>query len=64
MVDVAFSGVSSRIAGAGFAHLEFDQIQLARTARLKRKPVVAGGLLKYVHGGEYHAYNPDVVMSL
>jgi glutamate synthase (NADPH/NADH) large chain len=23
-----------------------------------------GGLLKYVHGGEYHAYNPDVVMSL
>ena len=64
VVDVAFSGVSSRIAGAGFAHLEFDQIQLARTARLKRKPVVAGGLLKYVHGGEYHSYNPDVVMSL
>ena len=64
VVDVAFRGVSSRIAGAGFAHLEFDQIQLARTARLKRKPVVAGGLLKYVHGGEYHAYNPDVVMSL
>ncbi len=64
VVDVAFSGVSSRIAGAGFAHLEFDQAQLARTARLKRKPVVAGGLLKYVHGGEYHAYNPDVVMSL
>lgn len=64
VIDVAFSGVSSRIAGAGFAHLEFDQIQLARAARLKRKPVVAGGLLKYVHGGEYHAYNPDVVMSL
>ena len=64
VVDVAFSGVSSRIAGAGFAHLEFDQVQLARTARVKRKPVVAGGLLKYVHGGEYHAYNPDVVMSL
>ena len=21
-------------------------------------------MLKYVHGGEYHAYNPDVVMSL
>lgn len=64
VVDVAFSGVSSRIAGAGFAHLEFDQIQLARAARLKRKPVTAGGLLKYVHGGEYHAYNPDVVVSL
>lgn len=23
-----------------------------------------GGLLKYVHGGEYHMYNPDVVMTL
>ena len=64
VVEMAFRGVSSRIAGAGFAHLEFDQKQLACMARLKRKPVVAGGLLKYVHGGEYHAYNPDVVMSL
>ena len=64
VVAMAFRGVSSRISGAGFAHLEFDQKQLARSARLKRKSVVAGGLLKYVHGGEYHAYNPDVVMSL
>ncbi|MDA8947158.1 glutamate synthase large subunit [Luminiphilus sp.] len=64
VVAMAFRGVSSRISGAGFAHLEFDQKQLARAARLKRKSVVAGGLLKYVHGGEYHAYNPDVVMSL
>ncbi|HBK47349.1 MAG TPA: hypothetical protein DDZ67_13135, partial [Xanthomonadaceae bacterium] len=23
-----------------------------------------GGLLKYVHGGEYHMYNPDVVLTL
>jgi glutamate synthase (NADPH/NADH) large chain len=23
-----------------------------------------GGLLRYVHGGEYHQYNPDVVQSL
>ena len=64
VVSMAFRGVSSRISGAGFAHLEFDQKQLALSARLKRKSVVAGGLLKYVHGGEYHAYNPDVVMSL
>ena len=29
------------------------------------KPRIAslnqGGLLKYVHGGEYHCYNPDVI---
>ena len=64
VVDVAFSGVTSRVEGATFAHLEYDQQQIARAARIARKPVVAGGLLKYVHGGEYHAYNPDVVMSL
>ena len=23
-----------------------------------------GGLLKFVHGGEYHAYNPEVVKKL
>src|SRR5690606_16964449 len=28
------------------------------------KPLVQGGLLKYVHGQEYHAFNPDVVMTL
>ena len=64
VVDVAFKGVTSRVEGATFAHLEYDQQQIARAARIARKPVVAGGLLKYVHGGEYHAYNPDVVMSL
>jgi glutamate synthase (NADPH/NADH) large chain len=26
--------------------------------------VDVGGLLKYVHGGEYHMYNPDVVTTL
>ena len=27
-------------------------------------PVEHGGLLKYVHGGEYHMYNPDVIATL
>jgi len=29
-----------------------------------RKGIEQGGLLKYVHGQEYHAFNPDVVMTL
>lgn len=37
---------------------------LSRRAWLKRKSIEHGGLLKYVHGGEYHAYNPDVVSTL
>lgn len=64
VVDVAFTGVASRIAGAGFAELERDMWTVAVRARSRRKTLEQGGLLKFVHGGEYHAYNPDVVMSL
>ena len=64
VVDVAFCGVASRIGGAGFAELERDLWAVAARARSKRKTIEQGGLLKFVHGGEYHAYNPDVVMSL
>jgi len=64
LVDVCFTGVASRIGGAGFTELERDLWQVATRARSKRKPLEQGGLLKYVHGGEYHAFNPDVVMSL
>ena len=41
-----------------------DQALLASAARDPREPVSQGGLLKYVHGGEYHCYNPDVVATL
>ncbi len=64
VVDLAFCGVASRIEGAGFAELQADQEALARRARSARKPIEQGGLLKYVHGQEYHAFNPDVVMTL
>lgn len=64
VMDLCFKGVTSRIQGAGFDDFEQDAINLARVAWLKRKPLSHGGLLKYVHDGEYHAYNPDVVKSL
>ncbi len=64
VVDSAFCGVASRIEGASFAELEADQKKLAAQAWLPRKPIAPGGLLKYMHGQEYHAFNPDVVMTL
>jgi glutamate synthase (NADPH/NADH) large chain len=64
VVDSCFCGVTSRIAGAGFAELEADQRRLALDAWRERKPIQQGGLLKYVHGQEYHAFNPDVVTTL
>jgi glutamate synthase (NADPH/NADH) large chain len=59
-----FWGVASRIEGAGFAELEQDQQELAKLAWTRRKPIEQGGLLKFVHGQEYHAFNPDVVKGL
>ena len=64
LVDIAFTGVTSRIGGVSLEQLEKDQWQVASRARSRRKTMDQSGLLKYVHGGEYHAYNPDVVMSL
>ncbi len=64
VINTCFESTSSRIQGARFADLEEDQKALARIAWLERKPIAQGGLLKYVHGAEYHAFNPDVVQSL
>ncbi len=64
VVETCFLGTTSRIKGADFSDLEADQIALAAFAQIARKPVDRGGLLKYVHGQEYHAYNPDVIQTL
>ncbi|MFK9878724.1 glutamate synthase-related protein, partial [Klebsiella pneumoniae] len=62
--DLCFQGVVSRIGGASFDDFQQDLLNLSKRAWLARKPLAQGGLLKYVHGGEYHAYNPDVVRTL
>ena len=64
VVDLCFKGTTCRIEGASFLDLKKDQQILAFAAWIPRKPIDQGGLLKYVHGGEYHAYNPDVVKAL
>ncbi|MDH3805095.1 MAG: glutamate synthase large subunit, partial [Gammaproteobacteria bacterium] len=64
IVKRCFVGTSSRIQGTSFADLFADQQQLAAAAWEPRVPVTQGGLFKYVHDGEYHCYNPDVVATL
>ncbi|MGH1372459.1 MAG: glutamate synthase large subunit [Cellvibrionaceae bacterium] len=64
VIDLCFAGTASRIQGAGFEDIEADQEALATVAWINRKPINQGGLLKYVHGEEYHAFNPDVVQAL
>jgi glutamate synthase (NADPH/NADH) large chain len=64
IIELCFPGLTSRLEGATFADLEQDQTELAAIAWKVRKPISPGGLLKYVHGQEYHAYNPDVVQTM
>ncbi|MFP5305392.1 MAG: glutamate synthase large subunit, partial [Gammaproteobacteria bacterium] len=64
VVELCLEGTVSRIGGARFAQLQDEQERLADVAWSARKPIEQGGLYKYVHGGEYHAYNPDVVATL
>jgi glutamate synthase (NADPH/NADH) large chain len=64
IVDVCFRGVVSRIQGARFSDLQMEQTLLAKEAWNPRKAIQQGGLLKFIFGGEYHAYNPDVVGTL
>ncbi len=64
VVRLSFDGTESRIQGADFADLKADSEYLAKRAWNKTEPVEQGGLLKYMHHGEYHMYNPDVVATL
>ncbi|KAF1726320.1 glutamate synthase large subunit [Pseudoxanthomonas mexicana] len=64
VVDLCFAETPSRIGGVGFERLDLEARQLDARAWNDRESPDVGGLLKYVHGGEYHMYNPDVVMTL
>ncbi|MFQ3228677.1 glutamate synthase large subunit [Reinekea sp.] len=64
VVDLCFTGVTTRIQGARFEHFHDEQIKLAADAWKARKIIDQGGKFKYVHDSEYHAFNPDVVTAL
>ena len=64
VVERCFRGTTSRIQGSNFDDLWGDQKALARAAWDPRQTIDQGGLYKYVHGGEYHCYNPDVIATL
>ncbi|HET8882030.1 MAG TPA: glutamate synthase large subunit, partial [Solimonas sp.] len=64
IVDLCFEDTVSRLQGARFADLQAEQQALAEIAWSTRKPIEQGGLYKFIHGGEYHAYNPDIIATL
>jgi len=65
VTDFCFRGVTSRIGGADFDDFQEEQLARSRYAwKARHRPLPPGGLTRYVHGGEYHAFNPDVVQTL
>ena len=64
VVDRCFAGMVSRIGGADFSDIEKNQKKCASKAWLPHHKPLYGGRHKWTDGGEYHAYNPDVVTNL
>ncbi len=64
LTNPCLQGEVSRIWVASFSDFQQDLQNLSKRAWLKRMRLEQGGLLKFVHGGEYYAYNPDVVSML
>ncbi|MEM7206241.1 MAG: glutamate synthase large subunit [Pseudomonadota bacterium] len=64
VVNLCFKGTTNRIQGTGFSHIEDDLRKAEKSAWNPRKQTGQGGLLKFIHGNEEHAYNPDVVQTL
>ena len=64
VVDMCFCDTTNRLSGTTFLDIQNDQEKLAKLTWSQRKDIKQGGLLKYVHGEEFHAYNPDVVRTL
>ena len=64
VIDLCFVNTVSRIQGINFKEIHKQQAQHIWRAWNPRQSLRQGGLLKYVHGGEYHAFNPDVIHTL
>lgn len=65
VVELCFRGVASRIGGADFSDFQADQLARSHYGFFSpHRPLPPGGLTRYVHGQEYHAFNPDVVQAL
>ncbi len=64
VIELCCPKVTSKIGGADFADLEADSARVAARAWEEQSRPMRDGLYRYMHGGEQHAYNPDVVMQL
>jgi glutamate synthase (NADPH/NADH) large chain len=64
VVELCCPKVASKIGGAGFAELQSDSKLVSTLAWTTQTRPKREGIYRYMHGGEQHAYNPDVVIQL
>jgi len=64
VVDLCFTNTESRVRGKKLKDLDIELRSLNDYARSNIADMNVGGLLKYIHGGEYHTYNPEIVKKL
>jgi len=64
IIESCFPKILSRIGGATFEDLHQASLINENYAWLPHHKLKRSGQLKYVHGAEYHSYNPDVVSLL
>ena len=64
VIDLCFTGLSSAIGGLSFRAIGAD-ILAKHSSAYATKPVLAHpGFIKFKKGGEYHAFNPQVLDEL
>lgn len=64
VVSFCFPNAIARVGGLGWSQLDQDARQLVQDAWDQNRHLDMGGLIRYVHGGEYHMFNPQVIMCL
>jgi len=64
VVALCFDGMTSALGGLTFEHLASEVAARHRAAFVERPALVHPGNIKFKKGGEYHAFNPDVVEGL
>ena len=63
-MNLCFTNTESRVKGKTLKNLDHELRSLNEYARSNLADINVGGLLKYIHGGEYHTYNPEIVKKL
>lgn len=64
VIDLCFADTPSRINGLGFTDIEEGLKQLQTLAIDAFVPLAAEGVMKYMHQGERHAFEPNIVHAI